>query len=115
MKYNVTINGKKYEVEVERTDAPDSAAPAVKPVGAGAAAAPAASAGSEIVRAPMPGLIVDIKVSSGQQVQKGQVLLILEAMKMQNEIVADRDGVVESVSVSKGANVSANDVLLALK
>jgi glutaconyl-CoA/methylmalonyl-CoA decarboxylase subunit gamma len=111
MKYNVSINGKKYEVEVERADGVTASAP----VQQNAAAPQAASAGSEIVRSPMPGTIVDVKVSVGQQIKKGQVLVVLEAMKMENEIVADRDGVVESIAVTKGANINSNDALLALK
>lgn len=108
MKYNVSVNGKKFEVEVERADGVVAApAPA-------AAAAPAVAGGVPVL-APMPGTIVDIKVSAGQQIQKGQVLVILEAMKMENEIVADRDGIVASVSASKGDNVNSNDLLLTLK
>lgn len=113
MKYNVTINGKKYEVEVERADGKDiAAAPAEKATSQNTAPA---AAGSEIVRTPMPGSIVDVKVSVGQQVRKNQTLVVLEAMKMENEIVAARDGVVDSISVSKGDNVNAGDPLLSLK
>lgn len=110
MKYNVSVNGKRYEVEIERAEAGHTTE---KPDKSDNRTAP--SAESEIVRSPMPGTIVDVKVSAGQQVEKGQTLLILEAMKMENEIVAARDGVVGSVSVAKGATVNANDVLLALK
>lgn len=112
MKYNVSINGKKYEVEVERADGADSAATAERPAAQKAAQTPT---GSEIVRAPMPGSIVDVKVSAGQQVKKGQTLVILEAMKMENEIVSANDGVVDSVSVSKGDSVNAGEPLLSLK
>lgn len=115
MKYNVSINGNKYEVEVERADAASSETSGEKHLEEKAIETQPVSAGSEIVHSPMPGLIVDVKVSSGQRVQKGQVLVILEAMKMENEIVADRDGIVESIAVSKGSNVNTNDVLLTLK
>lgn len=111
MTYFVTINDKEYEVEVEKgqaelvniTDiAPAApAAPAAAPVGAG-----------EAMQAPMPGAILDVRVQPGASVKAGQILLILEAMKMENEIVAPRDAVVTQVSVSKGANVNTGDVLL---
>ena len=101
-KFNISVNGKKYEVEVEEVggasapvSAPKSAAPAPKPA-APAAAKPAAKAappaGSTVVKAPMPGTIVSIKVNVGDAVKKGDVLVILEAMKMENEIMAPQDG-----------------------
>jgi biotin carboxyl carrier protein len=74
----------------------------------------AAPAGAEAIKAPMPGNIIDVKVSQGQAVKKGDVLVILEAMKMENEIMAPRDGVVASVNVTKGATVNTGDVLLSL-
>lgn len=115
MTYKVTINGKSYEVSVERTDAP-AAAPVAAP--AAPVAKPAAQPipqGAETVKAPMPGTINAINVAAGDVVKKGQTLLILEAMKMENEIVAPHDATVASISVSKGASVSAGDVLLTLK
>ena len=84
-------------------------APAAAP-----AAAKAAPAGADVVKAPMPGNIVSISVSEGASVKKGQVLLVLEAMKMENEIVSPRDGVVSSILVSKGASVNSGDGLIAL-
>lgn len=122
MIYKVTLNGKIYEVEVEKGEAviqaeyeaalPQSA-PAVAetfaPTQTVAAAAPAAapqSAGANSVTAPMPGTINAVKVTSGQQVKKGDVLFILEAMKMENEIYADKDGKVGQVFVQKGASVN---------
>ena len=102
---------------------PEAPAPVPAPVAAPApkaapAAAPkaaaAAPAGAEAIKAPMPGNINAVKVSQGQNVKKGDVLLILEAMKMENEIMAPRDGVVASVNVSKGATVNTGDVLLSL-
>ena len=86
---------------------------AAKP--APAPAPKAAPAGAETIKAPMPGTIMDIKVSGGQSVKKGDVLLILEAMKMENEIMAPRDGVVASVMTSKGAQVNSGDALVALQ
>lgn len=130
MIYKVTLNGKIYEVEVEKGEAviqaeyeaalPQSA-PAVAETSASAqtvaAAAPAAapqSAGANSVTAPMPGTINAVKVTSGQQVKKGDVLFILEAMKMENEIYADKDGKVGQVFVQKGASVNTGAPLCEL-
>lgn len=125
-KYNITVNGKSYEVEVEEvggTAAPVAAAPKTAPTPAPAApkAAPAPAAapkavveGGNSVTAPMPGTILDIKVNEGDKVSNGQVLLVLEAMKMENEIMAPADGTVASINVSKGASVNAGDVLVVI-
>ncbi len=114
-KYNVNVNGTAYEVTVEEIQggaaAPVSApAPAAAPAPA-PAPAPAAAGAGEPVNAPMPGTILDVKVSAGQAVKSGDVLMILEAMKMENEIMAPKDGTVTSVSASKGASVQSGDVL----
>ena len=129
MKYIVTLNGKNYEVEVENTQAtllsvtdvpaPAQAAPAqpqtqAQPAPEAAASSPAVTAAGEAVRAPMPGTIVGVKVSQGSAVKKGQVLVVLEAMKMENEIVAPRDGTVAQILVSQGASVETNAVLAVL-
>ncbi|MCI9678460.1 MAG: biotin/lipoyl-binding protein [Oscillospiraceae bacterium] len=107
-KYKVNVNGTVYEVAIEVMDgaAPVAAAPA-------AAAAPvaAAPAGGEKVSAPMPGTILDVKVSNGASVKKGDILFILEAMKMENEIMAPCDGTIASVSVTKGAAVDSGALL----
>ncbi len=139
-KFSITVNGQAYEVELQQiggapvfaaapvaapaaAPAPVAAAPApvAAPAAAPKAAAPAApkaahaaAAGGEPVNAPMPGTILDVKVSAGQAVKKGDVLVILEAMKMENEIMAARDGVVAGVNVTKGASVNSGDVLLTL-
>lgn len=130
MIYKVTLNGKIYEVEVEKGEAviqaeyeaalPQSA-PAVAetsaPTQTVASAAPAAapqSAGANSVTAPMPGTINAVKVTSGQQVKKGDVLFILEAMKMENEIYADKDGKIGQVFVQKGASVNTGAPLCEL-
>ena len=110
-KYNVNVNGTAYEVTVEEIQG-GAAAPA--PVAAPAPApapAPAAAGSGEPVSAPMPGTLLDVKVSVGQAVKSGDVLMILEAMKMENEIMAPKDGTVTSVSATKGASVQSGDVL----
>ena len=123
MKYIITLNGKQFAVEAERGKAtaqymgPASAAPAPVPAAAPApaAAAPAAPAGAgEPVKAPMPGNILDVRVSAGQSVKAGDILFILEAMKMENEIVAPRDGTLTSVCVSRGQVVETGAVLCTL-
>ena len=123
-KYNITVNGTTYEVLVEEADgaatAPAYSAPVAAPVAAPkaqpAAKAPAASgaAGAVKVTAPMPGTILDVKVSVGQSVKKGDVICVLEAMKMENDIPAPQDGVIASINVQKGASVNAGDVLASL-
>ncbi len=126
MKYVVTLNGKNYEVEVEETDAvitavtdaapaaPVAAAAPAAPVAAPApAAAPAAAADGQKVLSPMPGTILSVNVSVGSAVKAGEVILILEAMKMENEIVAPCDGTVKQLAVQKGSTV-ATDALLAV-
>lgn len=116
-KFIVNVNGNSYEVEVEEVGAAASApvAPAAPQVTAApkAAPAPAAPVSGTAVKAPMPGNVLDIKVANGQTVKKGDVLVILEAMKMENEISAPQDGVV-TVVASKGATVNTGDVLVTL-
>ena len=137
-KFRITVNGETFEVEVEetgvesgavsqpiaRTAAPvapaaprAAAAPAAAPrAAAPAAAKPAASgpAGAGSATAPMPGTILDVKVSVGDQVKAGQTVVILEAMKMENEIGAPVDGTVKEVRVQKGATVNPGDVLVTI-
>ena len=108
-KYKVNVNGTVYEVTVE---AMDGAAPvAAAPAAAAPAPAPAAPAGGEKVSAPMPGTILDVRVSNGAAVKKGDILFILEAMKMENEIMAPCNGTAASVSVTKGAAVDSGALL----
>ena len=107
--YKVTVNGTAYEITLEAIDAADVKAAPAAPAAAPAPVA-AAPAGGESVNAPMPGNIVDVKVASGASVKKGDVLIILEAMKMENEIVAPCDGTV-TVVVTKGASVETGAVL----
>ena len=124
--YRITVNGTAYDVVVEELGqgavaaAPVAAAPA--PAAAPVAAAPAAPAapkasgteGSVKVTAPMPGKILGVKASVGQAVKKGDVIIVLEAMKMENEVVAPEDGTVASINVSEGASVESGDVLATL-
>jgi glutaconyl-CoA/methylmalonyl-CoA decarboxylase subunit gamma len=124
--YKITVNGQSYDVTVEEVGAAASrvAAP-------GAGAAPLASAASQAnapakagavqikagavqIKAPMPGTLLSFKVAQGQAVKKGDVVLILEAMKMENEIVAPSDGVVTALRVSEGASVNTGEVLAEL-
>jgi len=126
-KYNITVNGNTYEVVVEEVggaasapvaapvfNAPTAApAPAAAPAAAPKASAPSA-AGANKVTSPMPGTILDVKVTAGQSVKKGDVICVLEAMKMENDIPAPCDGVIASVNVQKGASVAANDVIATL-
>ena len=123
-KFNITVNGTAYEVEVEEVkDGKPSAAPAPaavqpKPAAAPKKAAPApaaapVAAGTKI-NAPMPGTVLSVKAQNGAQVKKGEVLLVLEAMKMENEIVAPQDGKVVQVNAVKGASVNTGDVLVVL-
>ena len=111
--YTITVNGTPYNVTVEEGSASASAPVASAPAPAAAPAAPAA-AGSVKVDAPMPGNILDVKVSNGASVKAGQVLVILEAMKMENEIVAPQDGTVASVNVNKGDTVEAGQTIITL-
>ena len=116
--YTITVNGNVYDVTVEEGTS-TGAAPAAAPVAKKAAPAPKAAApsgaqGSVKVNAPMQGKILAVKVSAGQAVKKGDVLLILEAMKMENEIVAPRDGKITSVAAQKGATVAPGDVLFTI-
>lgn len=136
-KFNVTVNGKVYAVEVEEVGgvqggftyqpvqqaapapvqpapvAPAPKAPATTPKAAPAPKAPASAEG-ETISAPMPGTILDIKVKEGQSVKAGDILLILEAMKMENEIVSPKDGVVNGVHTTKSSTVSSGDPLITI-
>ena len=126
MKYKVTLNNRVYEVEVEQGEAmlvdeyelaapaapaPAAAAAPVAAAAPAAAAAPVAVAAGEPVKSPMPGNILKINVTQGQQVNEGDVIMVLEAMKMENEIVATRSGTIAQIAVSKGAVVETGAVL----
>jgi biotin carboxyl carrier protein len=136
-RFNVTVNGKTYAVEVEEVGAgqggftyqpvPQAApqapvqqapvAPQAQETAPQPAPDPKAPAGpvvGETISAPMPGTILDIKVTEGQSIKAGDVLLILEAMKMENEIVSPKDGVVNRIHTSKSANVSTGDALVTI-
>lgn len=132
MKYVVTLNGKKYDIEVNESEAVitsvSNAAPAAAPVAPVAAApapaastapsAPAAVVGTAVsgtqITSPMPGTILKLNVAEGQAVKAGDVVLILEAMKMENEIVAPCDGTIKQLLVSKGSTVDTDQILAVL-
>ena len=129
MKYKVTLNGRTYEVEVEAgkamlldeyeaiAPAPVAAAPVAAPAAEAPAAAPAAPVvvgAGESVNAPMPGTILKVNVTQGQAVKAGTVLCVLEAMKMENEIMAPKDGTVTQVLVTKGASVDTGAALVVI-
>lgn len=121
-RYTITVNGTPYDVTVEEggaaPSAPVQSAPAPAPKAAPAPAAkPAApqAEGSVKVEAPMPGTILDVKSSVGASVNAGDVLCILEAMKMENEIVAPQAGTVASITVNKGDSVEAGQIIVTLK
>ena len=118
MKYKITLNGKTYEVEVEEgqamlVDEYEAYKPAA-PAAAPAPAAPTAVAAGEVVAAPMPGNILKVNCSQGQAVKAGDILVVLEAMKMENEILAPRDGTVAQVVTTKGAVVDTGAPLVVL-
>ena len=111
-KYKVNVNGTVYEVEIEEM----TGAPAAAPVAAAPAApVPAASGVGESITSPMPGNILAVNVAAGDTVKKGQVLMILEAMKMENEIMAPHDGKVTAVAVTKGAAVESGALLCTIQ
>lgn len=107
-KYRVNVNGTVYEVDVEDIS---GAAPVAAPAAAPVAAPVSAPAGGEQITSPMPGNILAVNVAAGDTVRKGQVLMILEAMKMENEIMCPCDGKIVSVSVTKGATVESGTLL----
>ena len=130
MKYKVTLNNRVYEVEIEQGEAmlvneyelaaPAVAAPAAAPVAVAPAAAPTAApaagalAAGEVVTSPMPGNILKINVAQGQHVNEGDVLIFLEAMKMENEISATKSGTVAQINVTKGAVVETGTPLVVI-
>lgn len=122
---NVTVNGKTYQVETEKpaAPAPKPAAPKAAPVAAPAPApAPAAEPKAAVpvaadgvkVKSPLPGSVIKVVVTEGQAIKKGDTLLVLESMKMENPIMAEQDGTVKQIVVAAGQNVMQDDVLLVL-
>ena len=123
-RFNVTVNGVTYDVVVEEVGGTTAQVPVAAPVAAPAPAAapapvapkasPAGNAGAVAVKAPMPGTIMKVNATVGASVKKGDVLCVLEAMKMENEICAPADGTVASVNVQNGASVATDEVLVTL-
>ena len=120
-KANVTVNGKSYEVELDKPVKPTVTKPVARPVAAQAAApAPVATpkaapaAGGAGIKAPLPGVILDVKVKVGDTVTKGQTIAILEAMKMENNINADREGQVVAINVEKGQSIAEGTDIITL-
>lgn len=123
--FNITVNGVAYQVSVDEVAA-GAAAPVAAPVPVAAAPAPVAApapaakpaakavAGGTKINSPMPGTILDLKCKVGDTVKKGTILLILEAMKMENEIIAPVDGTVKQIAVNKGASVSSGDLMVVI-
>lgn len=111
-KYRVNVNGTKYEIEVELmgeaevSQSQNASQPAAKPIAAGE---------GKTINSPMPGNILKVNVSNGSSVKRGDVLMILEAMKMENEIMAPQDGTITSVAVMKGATVESGDLLCTIQ
>lgn len=121
-KYNITVNGNLYEVVVEEVDvaspvrtytSPTISSSAPKAQKTSTAPKASAVAGKSVI-SPMPGTILDVKVSIGQSVKKGDVICVLEAMKMENDIPAPCDGVIASINVQKGSSIDANDVIASI-
>lgn len=124
MKYKITLKGKTYEVIVERGEAevvaeyeasapaPVAAAPAPTPAAPAVSAAPAATAAGSPVTSPLPGNVLSVNVNVGQAVKAGDVVVIIEAMKMENEVTAPCDGTVKQIVAAKGAVVATGDTLL---
>ena len=121
-KANVTVNGKTYEVELDKPTKPAVTKPVARPAAAvptaapapAAAPAPRPAAGGAGIKAPLPGVILDIKVNVGDIVTKGQTVAILEAMKMENNINADRGGTVVSINVEKGQSIAEGTDIITL-
>lgn len=136
MKYSVKLNGKQFEVEVQKIEddfraltkaeviGESTALPEIKPAAAApepappvlrSAPSPTASAGTCEVLSPMPGTVLEVKAAVGQPVRAGDVIVVIEAMKMENEIVAPQDGVIDSIPVKKGDSLETDTVLAVLK
>ncbi len=129
-KFNITVNGTTYEVDVEEVGGVSYQAPVSAPVAAAPAQAPApqaapapvaapapaatAASGSASIKAPMPGTIVSVKVNVGDMVKKGDLVAVLEAMKMENEIFSDAEGKVVAVNAPQGATVNTGDAIVSL-
>jgi biotin carboxyl carrier protein len=114
-KYKINLNGKVYEVEVEEMDASEVTKSEVAATKTEVKPIQQSTGEAEDILAPLPGNVLDIKVTEGKSVQAGEVLLILEAMKLENEIVAPRSGIIDRILVTKSGTVVTGDCLITLK
>lgn len=123
-KFLISINGKSYEVEVEEVTTPANpivpdpikiVSPVVEKKEELKSSIKEIPTGTTLIKAPMPGTILDVNVSVGEAVSKGQILLILEAMKMENELLAPREGKIISIQIQKGSSVNPGDVLVTIE
>ncbi len=112
--YKVKVEGKTYEVELEEVKTVEGSVTGSAPAPAPTAVSAPVGGDSVSVNAPMPGSVFDIKVNVGDSVSKGQVVAVLEAMKMETEIISDADGKVTSIAVTKGANVNLDDLIMTI-
>ncbi len=117
-KYNITVNGKTYDVAVEEANGSQPSAPAAPvaaPAAKPAAPAPAANVSGTEVKSPMPGTVLDVKVNVGDTIEKGSPVIVLEAMKMENDVVASESGKIASINVKKGDSLESGSLIAVIQ